>query len=227
MDAATLQDHLAAVVEKLKEPLLPTHLVNWLLSVVLLGCVANSHADVNGERVCGFAKDEGVCSSTNGFAVAAFLTSTVFVALELRWERLANYHRNIYLGELIVAGVYVLVFFGFFVKLASAWTNTDDTIKGFVGHGNPGTAIAVTLLSMGSWGFLAWLSYKGYKEDDLGGIERLGAYGGVGSYVDPVTSAYHGGVGLGGGGTSGGGLGASEGAGLVSAAYDEAEPPVP
>ena len=198
------KEYVDSVVEKLKEPLLPTHLANWLFSVILLGCISNSWVDINGDDKCRFNKDASKCDSATKFAMVTFLTSSVFVGMELMWDRLANYHRYVYLGELIVSAIFVLVFFGFFVSLANAWTNTESTVKDLGGHGNPGTSIAMCILSIFSWALLAYLSYKGWKEDDLGGIERLGTYG---QYIDPVTSAYH---------------GATAGAG-----YEESDPPIP
>jgi len=195
----TLQEQLQNVAEKLKEPLLPTHLVNWLLSVILLACINNSYVEINGgPKQCQFAGDAQTCSSTTTFAIVVFLTSSVLIGVELGWEKVANYHRHIYFAELGVSGVLSLVFFGFFVKLAHEWTNTDSDLKN-MGHGNPGACITTSLLSILSWSALAYFSYKGYKEDDLGGIERLGTYG---QYVDPVTSAYH-------------------------AGYEETDPPIP
>jgi len=195
----TLQEQLQTVAEKLKEPLLPTHIVNWLFTVILLGCISHSKVDINSDKaVCQFARDEQTCSSTKTFAAVAFVVASTFVVVELAWEKVANYHRYIYFAELVVSAVFALVFFGFFIKLAHEWTNTDSDLKA-AGQANPGASIAVSLLSIFSWSALAYFSYKGYKEDDLGGIERLGTYG---QYVDPVTSAYH-------------------------AGYEETDPPVP
>jgi hypothetical protein len=215
--APTFPELLSSFVEKLKEPLLPTHLVNWLLSVILLGCLANSWGKINDEDVCGFNKDVSNCHQAFGFTAVCFLVATVCVIIEFQWERLSNYHRWIYLSEFIISLVFSLAFFGFFIRLTMAWGDSNSDLKHAVGHGNPQTSIAMLFFSIISWGALAFFSYKGYKEDDIGvgGMERLG------TYTDPVLFAYHSGTGSGGGGGGGGGI-------VSGGAYQsEDDPPIP
>lgn len=156
------------------------------MSIIVVGCVANSRADTPTENVCGFNKNEGACSFSTLVGVVGFLLALICVVIEAQWERLGSYHRYIYLGELITAGVWALLFFIVFCMLASDWSATDSSLKSLVSHGNANVAIAASFFSVISWGALAYFSYKGYKEDDMiGGMERLGGY------MDPVTSSYH------------------------------------
>ena len=153
---------------------------------MVIACVSNSRAVQGENNVCGFNSDEGACSFSILIGVVAFLTAFIFVIVEAQWERLGSYHRYIYLGEGIVSGFGALLFFVVFVMLASAWGKTNEALKDSVSHGNATMAIASSFFSIISWSFLAYFSYKGYKEDDMvGGMERLGGY------LDPVTSSYH------------------------------------
>jgi len=138
--------------------------------------------------VCGFDRDEGACSFSTLIGVVAFLLALIFVIIEAQWERLGSYHRYIYLGEGVISAFGALLFFVVFIMLASSWSKSDAALKASVSHGNASMAIASSLFSVFSWSILAYFSYKGYKEDDLGGaggMERLGGY------MDPVTSSYH------------------------------------
>jgi hypothetical protein len=109
------------------------------------------------------------------------------VVIEAQWEKLGSYHRWIYNGERIVSAILSFLFFVAFCILASGWSNTNESLKGLVSHGNAYMSIIASLFSVASWGALAYFSHKGYKEDDFvgGGMERLGGY------LDPVTSSYH------------------------------------
>jgi hypothetical protein len=157
-----------------------------LLSLILIGCVANSRAIEGDLNVCGFNRNEGACSFSTLIGVLAFLTALIFVVIEAQWERLGSYHRWIYLGELTVSSIWSLLFFVVFCMLASGWSATGSDLKSGVSHGNANFAIVSSFFSVASWGALAYFSYKGYKEDDMvGGMERLGGY------MDPVTSSYH------------------------------------
>lgn len=148
--------------------------------------MANARALENSnENVCGFDRNEGACSFSTLIGVIALLTSLVFVVAEIQWESLASYHRYIYLGEGILSAFGSLFFFVVFVMLASDWSKTDAALKSMVSHANASLAIASSFFSVFSWALLAYFSYKGYKEDDIGGMERLGGY------LDPVTSSYH------------------------------------
>jgi len=179
-------------LEKLKEPLLPTHLANLLLALIVTGCVANARANEAGvdggasSNVCGFDRDEGLCSFSTLIGVVSFLLALIFVIVEAQWEKLGSYHRWIYLGELIVSGIFGLLFFVSFCMLASGWSNTNAELRDEVSHGNVNVAISSSFFSVVSWATLGYFSYKGYKEDDIGGMERLGS-----GYLDPVTSSYH------------------------------------
>jgi hypothetical protein len=182
MDSSFVQ----GVLEKLKEPLLPAHLVNFLLSILVIACIANSRAEnILAQNVCGFNENEGTCSFASLMGVVALLTATVFTVMELQWEKLASYHRWIYLSEMIISILWSFLFFVSFCQLASNW---KGDIKNSTSHVNAIFSITFSFFSILTWGGLGYMNYKGYKEDDIGGaggMERLG------SYMDPVTSSYH------------------------------------
>lgn len=181
---------------KLKEPLLPTHLATFLFTIIVLASVPGAKFTSEGKETCGFNGD-GTCSMGAGLGGFSLVLSLAFIAIELNWdsERLVAHHRYIYLGELGVACVFAFLFAILWVMELSGVSSASQSMKDAVGSGRYAGAIISTLLAGGAWGFLAYLSRKGYKEDDIGGIERLttrGGGGGGGGYLDPVTSAYHG-----------------------------------
>jgi len=190
--AAAAQALMASFMEKLKEPLLPVHLVNFLLSLVLFATVANAHAMIGADDECGFNNDHTACSYPWSLGLFAFFFSLACIVVELRWEHLSAYHRYVYVVEMVVGGLLSFLMFIAFCMMASAWSKTGDPLASKVGSGAPGVAIASGFLSVISWAALGYVSYKGYKEDEIGGggggMERLGGY------VDPVTSTalYHG-----------------------------------
>ena len=68
-----------------------------------------------------------------------------------------------------IAGLISFLMFIAFCMMASGWSKTDSTVAEGVGSGNPGVAIACSFLSVFSWAALCYVSYKGYKEDEIGG----------------------------------------------------------
>lgn len=151
-----------------------------------MAAVSSARAtNASGADVCGFDESEATCHFALWISVLGFLFSLSFIVMEAQWERLASYHRYIYLGELVASGSWTVLYFVTFCALASNW---KGEIKDQTSHASGNMAIAFSFFSTLSWSALAYFSYKGYKEDDLvglGGMERLG------NYMDPVTAAYH------------------------------------
>jgi hypothetical protein len=140
-----------------------------VLAIVLFACVANSYVTESDspQGVCAFKRDANVCSWPWGIGVSAFLASGVCIAVEMSWERLAAYHRYVYMSEMVFAGLWSFFCFISFCMLASAWNQTDASLKDRVGRGNPIGAITGAFFSTLSWAVLSYISYKGYKEDDI------------------------------------------------------------
>lgn len=158
--------------------------------------MSNARAtDDKGKDVCGFDGNDGACGFALWISVIGFLLALAFIVMEAQWERLASYHRYIYLGELVASAAWSFFYFVVFCTLASNW---KGEMKHETSTASGNMAIAFSFFSTLSWSALAYFSFKGYKEDDIGmgGMERLG------SYMDPVTAAYHQGGGGSGSGTS-------------------------
>lgn len=197
---------LKDVLDKLKEPLLPIHLLNFFLSTFILGSVTHSYLkEANGAHLCEFNKDNGICklslslyyyayintklrkgSFSTWISTLTMLIAIVCIGIEIKWEKFSSHHRYIYLSEMLIGCLAAFIYFVMFILLASSWGSTGQDIKDRVSHRTAISACLCSFLSIISWGALGYVSYKGYKEDDLGGIERLGGY------MDPVTSSYHG-----------------------------------
>lgn len=180
--------------EKIMEPMLPCHIVNFTLSMALLICVSGSKTST-GDR-CGFDGSEDVCSYSISTGVFGLIFASAFIACEAAWEKISHLHVRVYYSQMFFGCVMSLSCFISFLSMATKWAATGHDISKFVSHANIYLSIIFSLLGGITWAALVYLSYLAKKGNEfsastpltsinMGGIERL-------TYRDPVTSSYQG-----------------------------------
>ena len=181
------------------EPLFLLHVLNWLMSVIIFSCVAGISYDtiaqvatpdsqaIPSENVCGFNGAGGTCSYGVGIGVVGALFCTAFIVAEVMWDKLAGHHKPIYVVEVLLSGVWALLWFVAFCIFCDGWRKTDAVFQDVVGKPKANSAIAFSFFSTLTWGYTSHLLYKAYRADDLTG-DVPGQYDNIGSgYQDPVT----------------------------------------
>lgn len=188
---------IESLKEKIMEPMLPSHIINFIISVLFMSFVIGSRT--RNDDKCGFDKSEDVCSYSVSSGVFGLLFSASFIVCEVTWERIPHCHKKIYYSQMFIGAFLSLSFIISFFSMVTKWISTESDVSRFVSHTNIYLSIIFSLVGSFTWAGLSYLSYLAKKGNEfsasstseinpltslnMGGIERL-------TYRDPVTSSY-------------------------------------
>ncbi|KAI3380173.1 hypothetical protein SNEBB_007233 [Seison nebaliae] len=168
----------------LKKPKVILRIISWIFSIIIFGCIASQGYFDN---QCLYNNDANTCRYGIGIGVFGFIVSTLFIILDIKFERTASlqHRRRIVLADLIVSALFAFLWFIGFCYLVTAWRQTSYDAKVWKGFSNLRAAIAFIFFSIITWTSLTTLAFFSYKQ----GAQAM--YNMQSGYEDP-TQTYSG-----------------------------------
>lgn len=160
-------------VEFIKRPRTILRILSWVFAIIVFGCIT-SEGYLNNK--CIYNSDDNACHYGVAIGIIAFIGATAFFVSDLVFPSItsAEKRKKIVMADMAFSGLWTFMYFVGFCYLTNAWAKTINDF----GKGNAEAAIAFSFFSIFSWGGLAYLSIKDYREGTLSAFAP--------TYTDPA-----------------------------------------
>ncbi|KAJ8367531.1 hypothetical protein AAFF_G00315040 [Aldrovandia affinis] len=158
----------------IKQPQTIVRLLSWVFAIVVFACItAEGYANQihSFELVCVFNGSAAACQYAVGVGVLSFLGCVSFLVLDAYFPHISNAkeRKHIVTADLTFSGMWAGLWFVCFCFLANQWSHTTNlaVVPAAVAAR---AAIAFSFLSVPTWGVLAFLALRRYRQGvvDLG-----------------------------------------------------------
>uniref|UniRef100_A0A915IKX9 Synaptogyrin n=1 Tax=Romanomermis culicivorax TaxID=13658 RepID=A0A915IKX9_ROMCU len=136
-----------------KRPQVILRIVSWFFALLVFWCISSGGwISKDRQDVCVFSGSSGTCSFGTFVGVVAFLTCSVMLVIEFRFDKISSVQirKRVVIGDLAACGIFVFFWFINFCVLTNKWVNRSAEL-GVFNKNPPQAAVTFSFLSILTW----------------------------------------------------------------------------